>query len=219
MKKICLTVILILISNVNFANPNAVISLDAHYDTQNRLVTPDKILLVKAIRAYQDGYNKSALTKFYQAAAFGNSDAHMYIGLMYLKSLGVNQDWAKGYAWIKLAALDESKKHVELRDSIYTQLKPSELQRIEFEFGTISKDYDASATLQRRDRWVKKQKRKTLGSRTGSQTSNVQSQNLNGSKLDNNRTGRLNEMEAFVDNYNFGIISSGEIIPVGKIVE
>jgi TPR repeat protein len=212
--KTLLIAILIITANLAKANPNMVINVDAHYDSQYKLVTPDKFFLTKALKAYQDGYNKSALKHFRQAAAFGNSDAQMYIGLMYIKSLGVDQNWSKGYAWIRLSAQDGSKKHVDLKKNILGQLKPDEKKQAEIDFLEISNDYSTSATLKRRNRWVRKQKMKSTGSRTGSQTTNVQSQALNGVKLDNNRSGRLNEMEAFVNNYNFGVVTSGEITPI-----
>lgn len=211
MKHLTLTAILLLISFTALAMPNAVLSLDPHYDKQHNLVTPDKILLAKAIRAYQDGYNKSALTKFHQSAAFGNSIAQKHIGLMYLKALGTNRDWSKGYAWIKLAALDGTDENLSLMRSIYAMLTPLEIKQAKIEYQKISEDYDISATLKRRDRWVKKQKRKATGTRTGSQTTNIQSQAINGVTLDSDRTSKMNSMDAFVNNYQFGVVEAGEI--------
>jgi len=208
-----MTILLLIISFTISANPNAVINISPHYDNNHKLVTPDKMLLADAIRAYQAGFNESALTKFHQSAAFGNSNAQKYIGLMYIKSLGVKQNWAKGYAWLKLAALDGTKEHIDLMHKIYKNLKPEEIKQASIEYQKISEDYDISATLKRRDRWARKQKLKRVGSRTGSQTTNVQSQGLNGINLDPDRTSKLDEIKAFVDNYQFGIVTSGEITP------
>ncbi len=208
-----MTILLLIISFTINANPNSVININPHYDKNYNLVTPDKILLVEAIKAYQAGFNESALTKFRQSAAFGNSNAQKYIGLMYIKSLGVKQNWAKGYAWIKLAALDGTKEHIDLMHNIYKNLKPDEIKQANIEYQKISEDYDLSATLKRRDRWARKQKLKRVGSRTGSQTTNVQSQGLNGINLDPDRTSKLDQMKAFVDDYQFGVVTSGEIIP------
>ncbi len=196
-----------LISTSLIANPNSVINLDAHFDAQNKLVTPDKLLLAKALKFYKDGYHKSALTNFKLSAAFGNSEAQKYTGLMYIKSLGTSQDWATGYAWIKLAALDETAQHTQLRDGLYTKMKPQEIQQSDIIYQRLLKDYSTNATMKRRARWVRKQKQKATGSRVGSRTVNVQSQYINGVKADNNRTGRIGEMEAFVSHYNFGIIN------------
>lgn len=198
------------ISIVN-ANPNYVINIKPTYDKKHNLITPDKILLAKAIKSYQDGYNQSAMTKFKQAAAFGNTQAQKYIGLMYIKSLGVEQSWAKGYAWIKLAALDKTKEHLQLSESIYAQLKNEERALAEKEFATILAKYDQSSSLERRVRWAKKQAGKSLGSRTGSQTANVKSLGANGVKLGTDRTSKIGDMQAFVQEYNFGIVQTGEI--------
>jgi TPR repeat protein len=210
---------MISISVTSLANPNAVVNLSAHFDEQYNLITPDKFLLRKAIQAYQKGYNGDALTKFKQAAAFGNSDAQMYVGMMYLKALGVSQDWAKGYAWIKLAALDGTKKHLDLMLSVYAQLKDDEVSKAAQAYETISAEYGQSMALQRRDRWVKKQKSKSTGSLLGSQTGNVNSFNSlrdlsNGTVSGSNTAdSAFREMEKFVNEYNFGIVTSGEIKP------
>ncbi len=175
------------------------------------MVTPDKILLAKASRTYQDGYNKSAFTKFHQSAAFGNSIAQKHIGLMYLKALGTNRDWSKGYAWIKLAALDGTVENLNLMRSIYAMLTPLEIKKAKVEYQKISEDYDVSATLKRRNRWVNKQKRKAAGS----QTTNIQSQAINGVILEPDRTSKMNAMDDFVNNYQFGVVEAGEIKPKG----
>ena len=153
----------LLISVAN-ANPNAVINLDAHYDKNHSLVAPDLILIKKAVKAYEDGFNQSAYVKFKQAAAFGNSIAFRYLGMMHIKALGVKQDWAIGYAWIRLAAGDKSKENIELQQNILKNLKPEELEQSQLEYDRILTEYSASETLSRRHRWVQRQKRKTTGS-------------------------------------------------------
>jgi len=214
MKYLTPLILLLTATFIVYAGPNQVINLAPHYDKQHRLVTPDKILLANALKSYQDGFYKTALNSFMQSAAFGNSTAQKYIGLMNIKSIGVEQNWAKGFAWIRLSALDGSKKNSELKNSLYSQLTPQEKKQAEIEYNKISQDYGVAETLKRRDRWVKKQKRKATGSRTGSQTVNVVSVGSFGAVQDINRAGRLSEMENFVDNYNFGQVSGGEIMPV-----
>ncbi len=217
MKKIF--ILLFSISTGLYAGPNAVINIAATYDKFYDLVLPDQILLAQAVKAYQDGYNKSAFEKFKQAAAFGNADAQMYIGLMYLKALGVDQDWAKGAAWLRLSAQDKVKKHVEYYQSVQSQLKPNELKQAKKEYTIINDEYGTLATLKRRDRWVHKQKKKTIGSNLGSLASNVQSYrgvgDLSRGVATGSNTAEKNArvMEKFVDNYNFGIVEAGEIIP------
>jgi len=217
MKKIQILILCTTIfTSVSMASPNAVINLDAHYDKNNALVTPDLYLITKAAKAYEDGYNQSAYKKFKQAAAFGNTIAFRYLGLMHIKSLGVKQDWAKGYAWIRLSALDNSKDNLELQQKILKNLKPVELEQSELEYQRLLEEYGVSATLERRHRWVQRQKKKTTGSRTGSQTVNVQSKSPRGNVLDSDRASRMNQMEAFVTDYQFGVVTASEITPLEK---
>jgi hypothetical protein len=193
-----------------------------------KFISPDKILLATGIKDYQKGKYQSALLNFKKAAAFGNSEAQKFIGLMHIKSLGVSQNWAKGYAWIKLAALDNSTKHNDLKNSIYTHLKPAEKKNVDKDYAEIIKDYGISATDKRRYKWYRKQKKNTLGSRAGAQTSVIKQQRiLNNGKhkmiIDKNGESSLglDSMNHFVVNYNFGIVESrknvvnlGEVIPV-----
>jgi TPR repeat protein len=182
-------------------------------------VAPDLILIKKAVKAYEDGFNQSAYVKFKQAAAFGNSIAFRYLGLMHIKALGVKQDWAIGYAWIRLAAGDKSKENIELQQNILKNLKPEELEQSQLEYDRILTEYSASETLSRRHRWVQRQKRKTTGSRLGSQTTNVQSKSTRGYVIDSDRTSTMDQMQAFVNDYRFGIVTSGDIIPVESEVD
>ena len=210
--RINVSIIVLMFSiTTGYSNPNYVISLKPHFDKQGRLVTPDKILLAKGLKAYQDGYYKSAMIKFKQSAAFGNSKAEELLGLMYIKALGVSRSWAKGYAWIRLAAMDSTQDHINLRNSINAKLNNEEKIRAEIEYTDLLKVYDQSLALNRRSRWVSMQMQAATGTRTGSQTVNVQTQAINGVKKDNDKTSRLNEVQSFVDDYNFGIINSGEI--------
>jgi len=214
MKKYLLVILTFSLTSHAELGPNAVINLSPHYDVvQQKLIPPDQYLMRKAAKSYRDGYYGSALSNFKKAAAFGNSEAQMYVGLMYLKALGVPKDWAKGYAWIKLSALDQTKKRVELKESVFSQLKPSEKNQSQVVYQQIENDYNPSETLKRRDRWVRKQKFHATGTRTGSPTVNVQSQTFDGTVLDNDRTSSINAMQAFVDNYDFGTVKSGAIIP------
>ncbi len=191
----------------SYANPNTVISSSLHMDKQGHLIQPDKIYLGYAFEAYQKEYNKSALTYFKKAAALGNSIAQKYVGLMHIKSLGVEESWAKGFAWIKLAASDGKKETTKLRDEILVQLTPQEVKLADIEYKKINDQYGTIAALTRRDRWVAKQKMKMLGSRTGSL---VFAPILFDTPHGN---GLYNQMKSFVNDFDYGYVSGGEIIP------
>ena len=205
-KKILLIIALFFIVSAQ-ANPNFVVSSGIHIDQQGKLIPPDKIFLAYAYEGYEKGYYQSSFSYFKKAAALGNSVAQKYIGLMHLKSLGVEKDWAKGYAWIKLAAMDKNKDHEALERKIYKLLTPIEIERAEKEYLAINEEYGQIATLTRRDRWAHKQKLKMTGSRTGSGVFVP----LSASTPHGN--GLLDGLKSYVDDFNYGHVSPGEIIP------
>lgn len=216
---------ILLIANSIFANPNFVTTVNPTYDEQSELITPDKVYLAKAIKQYNEGYNQLTLSYFKKAAAFGNSEAQKYIGLMNIKSLGVERDWALGYAWIRLAALDHTHKHEKLKQKIFSQLLPEEIERSNKLYDEIHEDYSPHTTLLRRNRWVSKLKHNSLvvGSRTGSlalsgkiltfkSIADMQKGSVSSIKVGQN----LDAMSAFIVDYDFGTVTSGEITPVNN---
>lgn len=196
------------------ANPNFVTTVGAHYDSQGKLIPPDKYFLRLALKNYQDGFNQLSYQYFLKAAAFGNKVAQKYIGLMNIKALGVERSWPKGYAWLMLAADDNSQEHRGLKNQISKLLSPEEKQSANIEYEKIKLDYDDLAALKRRDTWVRKQKREITGSRVGAQTSNVYTYSANGRLISANGSAKFNEMTSFVEDYNFGYVEPGEIITV-----
>ncbi len=207
---------LIFINSPILANPNFVESTGKHYDNNGNLIMPDKFFLRQALKSYQDGYNQSAYTNFKKAAAFGNSVAQKYLGLMYLKALGVSKDWSTGYAWIKLAALDNTAENRNLESKIFKLLNPEEVQQAEVVFEIIKQEYGQLSALKRRDTWVRKQTKKMVGSLVGGQTSNVYSYNPNGRLISSNSSKGFEQMESFVEDFNYGYVSGGEIVPIDK---
>jgi hypothetical protein len=209
-------IILITYSFSIHANPKFVENTGLHYDDNGNLIMPDKFYLRLALKSYQDGYNLSAYTNFKKAAAFGNSVAQKYLGLMYLKALGVERDWAIGYAWIKLSATDRSAENRSLENKIFKLLKPEEVQQSELIYQQIKQDYDQIAALKRRDNWVRKQSNKIIGSHVGGQTSNVYSYNPNGRLISANSTKGFEQMKSFVEDFNYGYVTGGEIVPLDE---
>ncbi len=217
MKKIIFLVLFVLSTHL-YATPNSFLFSSANYDDNHKLIPPDQYYLARGAKAYLDGYNQTALINFRKSASFGNTQAQFLIGLMHIKSLGVQQNWAKGYAWIKLAALDKSKKHSEYSQAVFDKLTPEEKNQTAIEYKTLLKEYNPSKALWRRDRWVKMQRKKTAGSHTGfigNVTSYYTIQDLQrGAGGDPNTAERFaKEFNAFVNDYNFGYVSSGEIVP------
>lgn len=225
--KVLISIVILTLATLSFANPNTVIHLDAKYDpVSGDLIAPDQILLVKGLKAYQSGYYKSSLSYLRKSAAFGNSEAQKTIGLMHIKSLGVNQDWAKGYAWIKLAALDGTSKKKQLETNIKGNLKPEEIEQAKKEYSELSKHYNTTVTDTRRYRWYLKQKSKVVGSRVGAQTGKVQQMRIveNGTSatlgsLNGKTVSGVDNMNEFMTEYNFGLLEPAKSIIISGEIE
>ena len=203
-------------ANTQLVNPNIVLTLKPVSDKKGTLITPDKIMLAEAITQYQDGYNKLAMVYFKRSAAFGNANAQAQIGLMYLKSLGVKEDWAIGYAWIQLAAQHNTPQYTKLKLKIFSMLSPEEKEQSKSEYKKIAHYFGKSKAYTRRVRWVQKVTNSILGSRVGSRASNVQSVNLDGSVRSIYSDKKTNAYDAFIEEFNYGIIESGEIKAVDE---
>ena len=202
--------LLLFISVIANANPNFVITTGMHMDKDRNLIQPDRLFMGEAIKAYNQGFNQSAFQYFVKAAALGNSLSQRYIGLMYINGLGVGKDISTGYAWLKLAAKDGTMKNRNLKQQVENLLTPEQISQSEIAYIQVNQDFGQIAALTRRDRWVKKQKMKMTGSRTGS----LVFAPLNFDTPHGN--GFYNQAKSYVDDYNFGYISSGEIIPIDK---
>lgn len=129
--------------------------------------TPDQAHLVRAARSLQDGFERDAFDKFLLASRYGNKEAQKNIGLMYVKGMGVDKDWAKAHAWLRLAATHGDPRFAAARDEIWGTLRDDEKERAEAVYREIRAEYGDLAALERREEWVRKQKREVTGSRLG----------------------------------------------------
>ena len=190
------------------ANPNFVITTGMHMDSDGKLIQPDRLFMSYAIKSYIDGYNQSAFTNFKKAAALGNTLSQRYVGLMYINGLGVTKDIIKGYAWLKLASHDKTDKNKALERQVFQLLTTEQRKQAQIEYDLVNKDYGAIAALTRRDRWVHKQKMKMTGTRTGSLAfAPISFDSPHGH-------GFYNQIQSYVDDYNYGFVSTGEIVPI-----
>lgn len=129
--------------------------------------TPDQADLVRAARSLQDGFESDAFDKYMRSARYGNKTAQKNIGLMYIKGLGVDKDWARAYAWFRLAASHNDASIVAARDEIFGALREEEKAQAETYYKEIAEDYGDVKALKRREQWVRRQKREVTGSRLG----------------------------------------------------
>jgi hypothetical protein len=203
-------IILIMMTSFAHSGPNHVIYSDMNMDNSGRLIQPDKIHFTYAYKNYQDGYFKAALISFMKSAAFGNSEAQKNIGIMHLNSLGTPKNSIKGYAWIKLASQYDTKIS-ELEHQLFIRLTKSEQESAIEEYSKLKEIYSPIATLDRRDKWARLQKKKMTGTRTGSTVPHIASLRPNGSggfaMLSNDTNQIIHDFKSFVLNYNYGTVT------------
>jgi hypothetical protein len=152
--QILLVLVLMLFAGVGFAAPP-------------KFATPDEADLVRAARSLQDGFEKAAVEKFMRAAKFGNKEAQKSLGLMFIKGMGVKKDWARAFAWLKLASSHGDPRIVAAREEVYGALRDDEKALADTYYLELLQEYSDQKALERRGRWVRKQKREVTGSRLG----------------------------------------------------
>lgn len=187
--------------------PNFVITTGIKQDVQGNLVQPDKYHLSLGLKQHNEGYYYLAFMYFKKSAALGNAMASRLVGLMYVNGLGVSKDMIKGYAWLKLASHDKTKRSLKLEKQVRKILDSNQLRLAHIEYEQVNENYGTIASLTRRDRWVHKQKMKMTGTRTGS---------LVFAPLYYNSphgNGIYDQIQSYVNDYNFGYVTSGKIIP------
>lgn len=210
-------------TTIAISGPNHVIFSGIHMDESGRLIQPDKIHFKYAIRNFQEGYYKTAFINFLKSAAFGNSEAQKNIGIMHLKSLGTPKNSTKGYAWIKLAYQHDAKL-ANLEHALFNRLTKSEQDSAIEEYYKLKEIYSPTATLDRRDKWTKLQKKKMTGTRTGSTVPHVFSLKPNASGgfalISNNTNQIIHDFESFVLDYNYGTVTLRDIkLHEKKVIE
>src|SRR6202042_1377454 len=63
-----------------------------------------KALMVRGVEAYSTGNNSVALQIFHQAAAAGDVEAMMYLGVMYGSGRGITRNYGTALNWFLKAA-------------------------------------------------------------------------------------------------------------------
>ncbi|MEM9533923.1 MAG: hypothetical protein AAGA23_23620, partial [Pseudomonadota bacterium] len=130
--------------------------------------TPDRKNLAEGAHALKKGFPGDAVSNFEQSARYGNKDAQMTLGMMYVRGTGVDMDWARGYAWLALASTHGKADAVSARDQVKAQLKEDELPKAEEWLAKLTEEFGDQAAIERREQWIRREKRKLTGSRTGS---------------------------------------------------
>ncbi|MEM7706235.1 MAG: hypothetical protein AAF358_11820 [Pseudomonadota bacterium] len=129
--------------------------------------TPDRKSLGRGAHALKKGFPEDAVKNFQQAARYGNKDAQFTLGMMYVRGLGVEMDWAHGSAWLELAASHGNPEAIEANKQVREQLKPEEVRKAQQWTEKLAPEFGNAAAVERRETWIRKERRKVTGSRTG----------------------------------------------------
>ncbi|MEM7704274.1 MAG: hypothetical protein AAF358_01905 [Pseudomonadota bacterium] len=130
--------------------------------------TPDLKNFAEAALDMKNGRYDSAMTNLRDSARFGNKTAQYSIGMMYIYGTGVERNWSRGHAWLKLSASHAEPDYVSARDQVFEQLDEAEKTTTEDIHRELATIFGDSAALERRENWVRKQRRTVTGSRVGS---------------------------------------------------
>ncbi len=130
--------------------------------------TPDLKNFAEAAFAMKNGHYASALTNLRDSARLGNKTAQYSLGMMHIYGTGVERNWARGHAWLKLAASHAEPDYVSARDQVFEQLSDEEKTVTKDIYTELSGQYGDAAAIERREKWVRMQRRSFTGSRIGS---------------------------------------------------
>ncbi len=170
---------------------------------QLKFATPDQADLIRAARSLQDGFEKDAFDHFLRSARWGNKDAQKALGVLYVKGMGTEKNWAKAYAWLKLAATNSDPKIIAARDEVYAALRDDEKEEATLYTKYLTEEFGDLVALARREEWVRKRKREVTGSRTGQVGAlRVQIPDATGYTWELSGTEYFQVLEEYVDTLN-----------------
>ena len=169
---------------------------------------PDRIHYEAAVRSYKRGFNDHAREQFQLAAEWGNKNAQFNLALMHFSGIGVAADKILGTAWALLADERGDGRFRATRLEMMQLLAPEERQRAITRANELKTSYGDFQALEKRAKWVRKQKRELTGSRTGALASAVRI-NL----PDGRFAGRGDEYLAYIQTFEqelFDVVTSVE---------
>lgn len=81
----------------------------------------------KAVASFADGSYQSAFKRFGRLSTKGSTISQYHLGLMYLKGLGVLQDFCRAHLWLNIAS---SKGHKKARTQLEKLTKRMSAQQV-----------------------------------------------------------------------------------------
>ncbi len=182
-------------------------------DRTGNFIAPDTYHYLTGLKFYLKKDKTTAFNRFRFAAEFGSKKAAKFIGSMYLEGDGINQDLAKGLAWLKISADQES---IQITKNILSKNPDLDIASINQEFESIKIDYGKSPVLNNIYKYYRRFKFQTLSKPN---TIKFQGKNVVLNEL------QIMELASQVKGYylevkqNYGIVIQGEIVPKDNTTE
>lgn len=177
-------------------------------------VMPDMSALARAAKDYEDGFYGDALFQLKKAASYGNTSAHLNIGMMYAGGLGVDEDDVEACAWLLLAAVRGEDYMLQSRNEVCAPLTDAQQLDARRRAKKLNHDYGDHAALKNRRLWARDRRMELTGSRTGSvgnvrawentDTTNTKSASETGYNIYGGVEEYVTEMEEIVTRVEYG---------------
>ncbi|MGY0633262.1 hypothetical protein [Luteimonas sp. A478] len=132
--------------------------LTAHPDLNNRR---------RGMAAYEVGRYKEALTFFRGAARYADKPSQAMVGEMLWKGEGTSRDPALAYAWMDLAAERGYPGFTVIRERLWAGLDDAQREDALVRGEQVYAEYGDAVSRPRIDQVLRRERRRTTGSRTG----------------------------------------------------
>ncbi len=130
-------------------------------------IYPDIYFTCEGLQSFKKGFDTHALELFKRASLWGSKEAQYRVGLFYLGGIGTEADPMEGAAWLLLANERNNRQVTERLLTVMAVLSPFQQGEVSQRAAVLREQYGDFQALDRRDNWVRMQKRKTTGSRLG----------------------------------------------------
>ncbi len=143
-------------------------------------IYPDILFTCEALQSYKKGFDTHALELFQRASLWGSKEAQYRVGLFYLGGIGTETNHVEAAAWLLLANERNNRQITERLAEVMAVLSDEQKDTVNQRADELREKYGDFKALERRANWVKRQKRKTTGSRLGNPMASVRYQGNTG---------------------------------------
>jgi uncharacterized protein len=128
---------------------------------------PDLRWRGEGMRAYDKGDFESAATYFRRAARHADKPSQAMLGEMHWRGIGVDRDRAMGYVWMDLAGERMYPDFIVMRERYWNDMDEAERAAAVERGQAVFDEYADAVAKPRLEAILRRERRKTTGSRTG----------------------------------------------------